>query len=77
MNVGELLDYLATQPRDRPVILSKDADGNGYSPLDDADEGMYEATSTWSGEVYYPDTDEDADEPPEDAVPAVILGPVN
>lgn len=78
--VGELLDYLATQPRDRPVILAKDAEENGYSPLASAEEGLYEAESTWSGEVYYPDRDDDDEdpfEPPESAVPAIILGPVN
>lgn len=72
--VGDLLDYLATQPRDRPVILAKDAEGNAYSPLSEADEGYYIAESTWSGEVHFPD-DEDEDEP-EGALP-VVLGPVN
>jgi len=52
MNVGELIYYLTTQPRDRQVILEKDAEGNGYSPLADATEGLYEADSTWSGEMY-------------------------
>lgn len=76
--VGELVDYLLTQPRDRPVILAKDAEENGFSPLAAAREGVYAADSTWSGEVYYPDNDDpDAYEPPEDAVPAIILGPVN
>jgi len=49
---GELADYLATQPRDRKVILRKDAGGNGHSPLADAWEGVYVADSTWSGELY-------------------------
>jgi hypothetical protein len=79
---GELADYLATQPRDRKVILSKDAERNGFSPLADAGERMYEATSTWSGEVYQtpevvaaePDDWSDA---PDDAERVVLLGPVN
>lgn len=71
MTVGELLRYLATRPADHPVILSKDAEGNSYSPLADAREGFYLADSTWSGEVNWPD-----DETPE-GVAAVILGPVN
>lgn len=74
MNVGELLDYLARQPRERPVVLAADAEGNGHSPLAAADEGIYYATSVWSGEVYYPEDDE---MPPASAVPAVILGPRN
>jgi hypothetical protein len=44
--VGELIDWLATQPRDRPVILSSDAEGNSYSPLADAEEAMYTAETT-------------------------------
>lgn len=52
MTVGELLDYLATQPRDRKVILEKDAEGNGYSPLASADQGLYVADSTYSGEMH-------------------------
>lgn len=82
--VGDLIDYLMTQPRDRLVVMSKDAEGNGYSPLADADEAMYEADSTWSGDVY--NTPEQlagmrgADEYPEapdDAVRVVVLGPTN
>lgn len=90
--VGELLDYLATQPRDRMVVLEKDAEGNGYSPLASAGESLYVADSTWSGEVY--PTPEDiaewkaagswtaADEadryvPGDDAERVIVLGPVN
>jgi hypothetical protein len=86
--VGDLMDYLATQPRDRKVVLSKDAEGNGFSPLTEAAESMYAADSTWSGEVYItPEqladslanngayTDEDA--APDDAERVVVLWPVN
>ena len=87
--VGELADYLATQPRDRKVILSKDAEGNGFSPLADAGESMYAAETTWSGEVHPTPgqlaewmaapgslwTEEDA--APEDAERVIVLGPVN
>lgn len=52
MTVGELIDFLASQPRDRKVILEKDAEGNGYSPLATADEGLYVADSTYSGEMH-------------------------
>jgi hypothetical protein len=86
--VGELIDYLATQPRDRKVVMSSDAEGNKYSPLADVDEAMYLADSTWSGEAFM--TDEQLDEriaegggwgeddrAPEDAERVVVLGPVN
>ena len=68
---GELMDYLATQPRDRPVVLEKDAEGNGYSPLAGAGELTYLPTSTWSGEIVSPDEDY------EGSVRVVVLGPVN
>lgn len=80
---GELADYLAGQPRDRKVIMQKDAEGNGYSPLADADERMYEATSTWSGEIYQTPEVVAAAEPgdwsdaPDTAERVIVLGPVN
>ena len=87
--VGDLIDYLATQPRDRKIVMSRDAEGNGYSPLADADEYMYTAETTWSGEVHLtPEwlaeqmatpgsgyTVEDA--APDNAERVVVLGPVN
>ncbi len=84
--VGELADFLATQPRDRVIVMAKDAEGNDYSPLAAADEGMYLAHSTWSGEKYM--TPEQIAEyrergiagyapAPADAVRVVVLGPVN
>jgi hypothetical protein len=89
---GELADYLATQPRDRKVVIAKDPEGNGYSPLADAGESMYVADSTWSGQVYPTPEDvarwvasgawsasdaADRYEPGDDAERVVVLGPVN
>lgn len=87
---GELADYLAAQPRDRKVILRKDAEGNGHSPLAEAWEAMYAAESTWSGETYLTPEDlaeqmarpdnpgySEEDAAPEDAERVVVLGPVN
>lgn len=90
--VGDLLDYLATQPRDRKVVLRKDAEGNGHSPLAEAWEAVYEPDSTYSGEVYPTAEDvagwvrtgawtqSDADdlyEPGGNAERVIVLGPVN
>jgi hypothetical protein len=87
--VGDLLDYLATQPRDRLVVLEKDAEGNGYSPLADAREALYVADTTWSGQVYpTPEdkaewvasgawTQQDADDKYEPDERVIVLGPVN
>ena len=79
---GWLHDQLSSQPRDRKIIMARDAEGNGYSPLAGIEEGMYSATSTWSGEIY--GTPEDvAAEPgewtpaPDDAERVIVLGPVN
>lgn len=53
MNVKELREALANLPDDMEVILQKDAEGNGYSPLEGADaEAIYLAETTWSGECY-------------------------
>ena len=87
--VGELLDYLATQPRDRMIVLSSDAEGNSYSPLADAGESMYVAETTWSGYTRLTPEDlaaemakpgsgwSDDDAAPEDAERVIVLGPVN
>lgn len=87
---GELADYLATQPRDRKIVLSKDAEGNGFSPLADAGVHMYAAESTWSGSVYPTPEDlaemmdppntqgwSEEDAAPDDAERVIVLGPVN
>jgi hypothetical protein len=53
MKVKELLEALATADPDAEVILQKDAEGNGYSPLSCADlEAVYIPESTYSGTVY-------------------------
>ena len=83
--VGELIDWLATQPRDRPVIMASDAEGNSYSPLADAEEAMYTAETTWSGECRpTPEAianderfDPNEDGAPEGAIRVVVLGPTN
>jgi len=70
---GELADYLATQPRDRKVILQKDAEGNSFSPLYAASEEMYAAQSAWSGEII----DQAIVNEDEGVEPVIILGPAN
>ena len=83
--VGELIDWLATQPRDRIVVMSSDAEGNRFSPLADAEESMYVAESTWSGEIFPTSEDIAGDDrytveddgAPDEAVRVVVLGPTN
>jgi hypothetical protein len=67
MTVRELIAQLSTFPEDALVVLSEDAEGNGFSPLSDLSAEVYEAETTWSGEL------SDSDEEPN----SVVLWPVN
>lgn len=73
ITVADLIAQLQTQTPTDIVVLQKDGEGNGYSPLAGADAALYNADSTWSGEVYRPN-DEDG---PKDGVRCVVLYPVN
>lgn len=53
MNVKELRDLLLTLPDDMEIILSKDSEGNNFSPLADyGDNSIYIPETTYSGLVY-------------------------
>lgn len=53
MTVKELKKELENLPDNMEVILQKDAEGNGYSPLSGVDAAVvYIPDSTWSGDVY-------------------------
>lgn len=85
MNIKELKEVIANLPDEMEVILQKDSEGNGYSPLYCADpDSVYIPDSTWSGYVYSMDwTAEDAcmnDEEWEDIKSkprSLVLCPVN
>jgi len=52
MTVAELIEQLQKLPPESQVILQKDGEGNGYSPLSEVDgNGIYEAYSTYHGDV--------------------------
>lgn len=74
ITVKQLVENLEKCDPDAVVILQKDAEGNGYSPLADTTIGMYMPDSTWSGEVYF---NVKPVEETEEEINAVILGPVN
>ncbi len=57
MTVGELKTLLSGFPDDYHVVLAKDEEGNGFSPLYDGDPAYYEAETTWSGDVYMEEGD--------------------
>ena len=53
MTVKELKQAIDNLPDDMEVILQKDSEGNGYSPLSGADSNaIYIPDSTYSGDVY-------------------------
>lgn len=49
MKVRELIEQLQREDPEAVVILQRDSEGNGYSPLSGTDTGNYEATTKWSG----------------------------
>jgi hypothetical protein len=51
MTVMELIKKLNDLPSDAVVIQSRDAEGNGFSPVADVGIGRYEAENDWSGEM--------------------------
>lgn len=50
MKVKDLITKLQEQDPNAIVIMQKDSEGNGYSPLFDVDDGHYQADSTWNGQ---------------------------
>lgn len=62
--VKEMIQYLQELPQDSVVIMSKDAEGNGFSPwCGEHSEGKYEPCPAWAGEFH---TQEDWEEEGED-----------
>lgn len=85
MTVKMLRDALAGLPDDMPVILQRDAEGSGYSPLAcaDADNNSYASENGWSGDVSITTLTDEArsrgytEEDVISGVPCVVLCPVN
>lgn len=50
MTVGELKSALANKADDLEVVMSKDSEGNEFSPWAEWSYGVYTPNSTWSGE---------------------------
>ena len=85
MKVKDLIRELQLMDPEMELIVQKDAEGNGYSPLAGADpNGIYIAETTWYGEVYdatWTAEDADMDEDLWEAMlkkpRCVVLYPVN
>jgi hypothetical protein len=71
MKVKDLIELLSNLPGEHEVILSKDSEGNEFSPLADHGLQMYVSNSTWSGDIY---SEEDVEDYRENAV---VLWPTN
>jgi len=54
MKVSELIEQLQKLNPDALVVLQKDSEGNGYSPLAGAEGAIYIAESSYSGDVLTP-----------------------
>lgn len=55
VTVSQLIEELKQVDGDRIIILSKDGEGNGFSPLEALELGDYEPENEWSGEPVEPD----------------------
>tara|TARA_R110000851_G_scaffold29641_2_gene81429 strand:+ start:736 stop:960 length:225 start_codon:yes stop_codon:yes gene_type:complete len=74
MKVKDLIKLLENVDPDHNIILSKDSEGNDYSPLYSFEIGRYLPESTWSGYVEFgDDMDEDSDSP----IDSIVLFPIN
>jgi hypothetical protein len=74
MKVQELIAILQELNPGSEVVMSKDAEGNEYSPCANYGEAMYDPETTWYGTIYTPGDD---DYIPETAIKYVILWPTN
>ena len=51
MTVLELINFLSKLDPNRIIVISKDGEGNSYSPLANFSTAAYKADTTWSGEI--------------------------
>lgn len=84
MTVKELIEKLQKEDPDRVVIVQRDIEGNGYSPLTDWWTGAYRAETSWYGEaglekLTHADKKQGytEDDILDDGVPALFFCPVN
>ena len=85
MNVKELKEELEGLPDDMEVILQKDGEGNGHSPLSEvSSDYIYIEDTSYSGEVWYTehsaddnDMEEDEWEEMKENPRVLVLFPVN
>jgi hypothetical protein len=86
MKVKDLISKLQAQDPEREVILSKDGEGNEFSPLCDVSTAAYSADTTWAGSIGLEpgdltnrlrDQGYSEDDIAVDGTPALVLWPAN
>ena len=78
--VKELIETLSALPPDSVVVLQRDAEGNGYSPMAGAEAAKYMPETTWSGECPHPDDIENGEYEEEDVakmLDCIVIHPIN
>jgi hypothetical protein len=77
MTIKDLRMALGGLPDSMQIVVSKDAEGNSFSPLEDIAIGIYTADSTWSGDFTSWADDAGEEEIPEGECNTVCFWPVN
>jgi hypothetical protein len=90
ITVRRLIEILSEHDQDAIVVMSKDAEGNSFSPIDRGEYGVsdvwYVPESTYAGEIYDIEDPEDDDSDDCDdydapdlsgALRAVVMWPTN
>jgi hypothetical protein len=78
--VKELIEILSDLPDDSVVVLQRDSEGNGYSPLAGGEAAKYRPENTYSGEVPCQEDIEGGEYEEEDVakmLDCVVLWPIN
>lgn len=87
MNVGELIERLSAYPKNTPILLSTDEEGNGFNLLSNVEEHLYDPSEYYTDQIYptHQQLDEliavnkygytEEDRAPENSVPVLVLWP--
>lgn len=70
--VEALVNSLKKFPKDTLVVLSSDAEGNDFNPLEGVDPEAHWVPA--EGDLFFSEID---DTPPDDALPAIVLFPMH
>jgi len=75
--VKDLIVELQKHDPEIVVVMSKDGEGNDFSPLSDLSPGFYEAESTWSGEYIAEEYMEEYGYSKDDLPRCLVAWPIN